>query len=86
MKSTLSTSNKSKVFEDDDVLSNEVDFSKGIRGKFYHPNAKLNLPIYLDEPVQQFLATLAAKKGVQISDIANDLLKKDIAMFESFKL
>jgi len=72
--------------EDDDDLPDEVDFSKGVRGKFYRPNAKLNLPIYLDERVQQFLATLAAKKGVQISDIANDLLKKDIALFESFKL
>jgi hypothetical protein len=77
---------KATVFEDNDDLPNEVDFSKGVRGKFYRPNAKLNLPIYLDEPVQQFLATLAAKKGVQISDIANDLLKKDIALFESFKL
>jgi hypothetical protein len=86
MKSTLSTSTKTTVFEDDDDLPNEMDFSKGVRGKFYLPNAKLNLPIYLDEPVQQFLATLAAKKGLQISDVANDLLKKDIALFESFKL
>lgn len=77
---------KTTVFEDDDDMPNEVDFSKGVRGKFYRPNAKLNLPIYLDETVQQFLAALAAKKGVQISDVANDLLKKDIAMFESFKL
>ncbi|MEQ1545537.1 hypothetical protein [Methyloglobulus sp.] len=77
---------KTTVFEDDDDMPNEVDFSKGVRGKFYRPNAKLNLPIYLDETVQQFLAALAAKKGVQISDVANDLLKKDIALFESFKL
>jgi len=81
------TMTKSTVLEEDDNdLPDEVDFSKGVRGKFYRPNAKLNLPIYLDERVQQFLATLAAKKGVQISDIANDLLKKDIALFESFKL
>ncbi|MBM4207959.1 MAG: hypothetical protein FJ190_08050 [Gammaproteobacteria bacterium] len=72
-------------FESDDDLPAEIDFSKGVLGKFYRPNAKLNLPIYLDEPVQQFLATIAARKGVQISDIANDLLKKDIAIFESFK-
>jgi hypothetical protein len=77
---------KTTVFEDDDDMPNEVDFSKGVRGKFYRPDAKLNLPIYLDERVQLFLAALAAKKGVQISDIANDLLKKDIALFESFKL
>jgi hypothetical protein len=51
MKSTLSTSTKTTVFENDDDLPNEVDFSKGVRGKFYRSNAKLNLPIYLDERV-----------------------------------
>lgn len=74
---------KSTNFIDD--LPDEVDFSKGVRGKFYRPNTKLNLPVYLDESVQQFLAAIAVKKGVQISDIANDLLKKDIEIFEAFK-
>lgn len=70
--------------EDNDDIPGEVDFSKGVRGKFYRPELNLNLPVYLDEQVQQFLATIAVRKGLQISDIANELLKKDIAMFESF--
>lgn len=70
--------------EDNDDIPGEVDFSKGVRGKFYRPELNLNLPVYLDEQVQQFLATIAVRKGLQISDIANELLKKDIAIFESF--
>ncbi len=66
---------------DDDIPAN-IDFSKGVRGKFYHANAKLNLPIYLDNEVQIFLSELATKKGVDMSDIANDLLKKDIALLD----
>ncbi len=43
-------------------LSPEIDFSQGIRGKFYQPELKLNLPVYLDDDVQKFLATIAEKK------------------------
>ena len=63
-------------------LSPEIDFSQGIRGKFYQPELKLNLPVYLDDDVQKFLATIAEKKGMAISEVANDLLKKDIAIME----
>ena len=63
-------------------LSPEIDFSQGIKGKFYQPELKLNLPVYLDEDVQKFLASIAEKKGIAISDVANDLLKKDIAIME----
>jgi hypothetical protein len=71
--------------EDDDDLPPEIDFSGGIRGKFHRPNARLNLPVYLDADVQAYLAALAAKKGVPLSDLANDLLKKDIAILEAGK-
>jgi hypothetical protein len=71
--------------EDDDDLPTEIDFSGGTRGKFHRPNARLNLPVYLDADVQAYLAALAAKKGVPLSDLANDLLKKDIAILEAGK-
>lgn len=29
----------------------EYDFSKGARGKFYHPNAVFNFPVYLEPDV-----------------------------------
>jgi hypothetical protein len=71
--------------KDDDDLPAEIDFSGGARGKFYRPNAKLNLPVYLDADVQAYLAALAARKGIPLSDLANDLLKKDIAILEAGK-
>lgn len=63
----------------------EIDFSGGTRGKFYRPNAKLNVPVYLDADVQAYLTAIAAKKGVPLSELANDLLKKEIAILEAVK-
>jgi len=68
-----------------DDMPEEIDFSKGVRGKFYHPNAVFKLPVYLDTDVQTYLATIAAKKGVALSELANDLLKKEIAILETVK-
>jgi len=67
----------------DDDMPAEIDFSGGIRGKFYQPDLKLNVPVYLDADVQVSLATLAAKRGVPVSDLANDILKKEIAILEA---
>jgi hypothetical protein len=63
----------------------EIDFSGGVRGKFHRPNARLNLPVYLEADVQAYLVALAARRGVALSDLANDLLKKDIAIMEAAK-
>jgi hypothetical protein len=73
-----------KNSEDDDIPA-EIDFTGGKRGKFYRPNARLNLPVYLEADVQAYLAALAARKGVPLSELANDLLKKDIAILETGK-
>lgn len=63
----------------------EIDFTGATRGKFYRPDAKLNLPVYLDQEVLAYLAALASKKGVQVSELANSLLRKDIELIESTK-
>lgn len=68
-----------------DDMPEEIDFSKGVRGKFYQPNAVFKLPVYLDADVQTYLATIAAKKGVALSELANELLKKEIAILETVK-
>ncbi|MGB5008784.1 MAG: hypothetical protein WBO88_00585, partial [Candidatus Dechloromonas phosphoritropha] len=69
----------------DDDMPAEIDFSKGVRGKFYHDNATLNLPVYLDAEVQAYLSAIASKKGVQLSELANDLLKREIGIIEAVK-
>ncbi len=63
-------------------MHEEYDFSKGERGKFYTPNAKLNLPVYLDQEVLDYFSTKAKAKGVELNQLVNDLLKKDIALIE----
>ena len=59
-------------------MKKEYDFSKAERGKFYRPDAKFNLPIYLDEEVQFFVAEIAEKKRSDLSQIVNDLLRSDM--------
>lgn len=66
-------------------MKREYDFSKGIRGKFFKPGAQLNLPVYLDAKVQAYLADKAIKKGIELSEIVNDLLKRDIEIMEAGK-
>lgn len=70
---------------DDDDMPAEIDFSRGVRGKFYHAGAKLNLPVYLEADVQSYLTAIAAKKGMALSDLANDLLKREIGIIEAVK-
>lgn len=59
-------------------MKDEYDFSKGVRGKFYRPGAKLTLPVYLDQEVQSYLAQRASERGVE-------LLRKDIELIEAGK-
>ncbi|MBU1187747.1 MAG: hypothetical protein KKC01_01835 [Gammaproteobacteria bacterium] len=66
-------------------MKQDYDFSNAERGKFYRPNATLNLPVYLDEDVRDYLAGKAKSKNVEINDIVNDLLRKDIALIEVMK-
>ncbi|MFO7641049.1 MAG: hypothetical protein R6X17_07210 [Candidatus Competibacteraceae bacterium] len=68
---------------DEHDMPGEIDFSQGERGKFYRPGMKLNLPVYLDDEVQAGLAKLAKAKDVDLSDLVNDLLRKDLERIET---
>jgi hypothetical protein len=70
---------------DDDDMPAEVDFTGAVRGKFYQPNLKLNLPVYLDAEVQDYLNVIATKKGMPLSQLANDLLRREIGIIEAVK-
>ena len=63
-------------------MRKEYDFSKGVRGKFYRPNIELNLPIYLEPDVAQFVRELAKAKNTAIETIVNHWLRQDIALIE----
>ncbi len=36
-------------------MKEEYDFSKGVCGKFFRENAKLNMSVYLDEEIRSYL-------------------------------
>ena len=59
-------------------MRDEYDFSKGERGGFYRPDARVHLPLYLDDDVQTTLISLAAATGKDYSELANSLLRKII--------
>lgn len=64
-------------------MKEQYDFSKGVRGKFYHADAVFQLPVYLDAQVQDYLAAKAQAKGVDLSTLVNDLLKREIDLLEA---
>ncbi len=66
-------------------MKQEYDFSKGERGKFFRKNAKLNLPVYLDEEVQSYLQERARSKGVEVAQLVNEMLRQDIKLIEAVK-
>ncbi len=66
-------------------MKEEYDFSKGERGKFFRENAKLNLPVYLDDEVQSYLQERARSKGVEVAQLVNEMLRQDIKLIEAVK-
>lgn len=66
-------------------MKDEYDFSGGERGKFHRPGARINLPIYLDGDVLEYLRERAEAKGMSLSDLVNELLKRDIDLIEAVK-
>lgn len=69
----------------DDDMPSEIDFSKGTRGKFFRPAAQLHVPVYLDAAVQDYLSQRARARGIDVAQLVNELLKKDIELIETVK-
>ena len=58
-------------------MKKEYDFSKGEQGKFYSPDAQLNIPVYLDSENFSFVEEIAEKKNKDVSTVVNELIKSD---------
>jgi cytidylate kinase len=63
-------------------MRREYDFSKAVRGKFYRKGAELPLPIYLEPKLQSKLERIAHRKGKDVGEMVNQLLKKDVEFLE----
>jgi hypothetical protein len=77
------TSGEATPARGDADMPKEIDFSGGTRGKFHRPSIRLRLPVYLDADVQAYLTAIAARKGIPLSELTSDLLKKEIAIIET---
>jgi hypothetical protein len=61
-------------------MREEYDFTNAEQGKFYRPIEELDIPIYLDKDIKDFLMKSVGKdKGsLSLSELVNSLVKKDI--------
>lgn len=64
-------------------MKKEYDFSKGERGKFYRPNARFNMPIYLQPDVAEFIQKYAKEKNIDTETIVNEWLRSTIQAIRS---
>ncbi len=74
-----------QVNQHDDDMPAEIDFSKGVRGRFFKPGARLDLPVYLEAEVQDYLAVRAKARGIEVTQLVNELLKKDIELIKAVR-
>jgi hypothetical protein len=66
-------------------MKKEYDFSKGVRGKFYRPNVRLNLPVYLDDDIAEFIQKYAKHKKVDMQTVVNEILRNNKEMIQSLR-
>jgi hypothetical protein len=71
---------------DDNDLPAEIDFSKGVRG-LHHipPGAKVLMPVSIERGVWEYFSGKAAQRGVNLSDLVTEVLKRDIEITEAMK-
>ena len=71
--------------EHDDMPA-EIDFGKGVRGLHHIPEgARVLLPVSIERSVWEYFSTKAEQKGVELSDLVTDVLKRDIEINEALK-
>jgi len=59
-------------------MNEEYDFSNAEQGKIYVPVEDIQLPIYLDKDIIQYLNEKCLTKQENLQLLVNDLLRKDI--------
>jgi hypothetical protein len=67
------------------TMKSEYDFSGAERGKFFRKDAVLELPVYLEAGVRDYLTARAKAKGLEVNELVNELLKRDIDLIETAK-
>ena len=70
----------------DEDMPAEIDFSKATRGRHHIPaEATVFLPASIEKSVWEYFSDKAARKGVGLSELLTDVLKRDIEINEALK-
>ncbi len=64
-------------------MKSNYDFSKAERGKFYHPDLEVQLPVYLESDVAAFFQKFALNHDVDIQKLVNAWLRSNISVIQS---
>ena len=64
-------------------MKNEYDFTNAEQGKFYVPLEEIEVPIYLDKDISEFLRQNQGNSN-NLQVLVNDLLRKDIEIAQRF--
>ena len=71
---------------EDDELPSEIDFSEGVRGLHHMAqDAKVFLPASIERSVWEYFSRKAERRGVELSEILTEVLKRDIEINEALK-
>lgn len=70
----------------DDDMPPEIDFSKGVRG-LHHipPEATVFVPASIERGVGEYFSGKAEQRGIELSELLNEVLKRDIEINEALK-
>jgi hypothetical protein len=63
-------------------MQEEYNFTAAEKGKFYKKDVKLNIPVYLDNEVLDFVGRIAEKKKQDISSVVNQLIHSDMELMQ----
>ena len=64
------------------AMRDEYDFTDAVRGKFYRKAAVHIPPVHLDPVVAKYLQKRADARGISLSELVNEFMKKHIEIIE----
>jgi hypothetical protein len=65
------------------MMKPKYDSSDVVREKFDRPNTKFTMPVYLDDQMLKFFTAQAELRGVDLSELLNDVLREDMVQLEA---
>jgi indole-3-glycerol phosphate synthase len=60
--------------------SEDIDFSGGVRGRFFHADAVLVPPVHLEPDVLTALQKRAQESGISLDVLVNQMLREELRL------